>query len=201
MRNLKKISGGIVLIDEPELSLHPIWQVKYIDFLRDIFGEDGKMSVQFVIATHSPYILKSSPLKEVDIAVFSKRSGNMEVQKPGDGSWSLFENGPTIGEISYYAFNLPTMEFHNELYGHIQETKQKFEETEVESFLVSKGIVKDKSWIKSKKGVAQSAYDVTLMTYIRNSIHHPENTYNSDYTSQELIKSIRAMIPLAEGDT
>lgn len=198
LRNLKKISDGIVLIDEPELSLHPIWQIKFIDFLRELFSKDGKMSVQFIIATHSPYLLKSAPLKEVGVAVFLKNDGNIEIQRPNDTAWSLFKNGPTIGEISYYAFNLSTIEFHNELYGHIQEKELKFTEKAIEKFFISKSLSKSKNWIKLNQADSPlSPFGVTLMTYIRNTIHHPENTSNINFTDQELENSIKKMIPLA----
>lgn len=196
LRNLKTISGGIILIDEPELSLHPKWQIKYISFLRELFTESEEMTVQFVIATHSPYLLKSLPLNSVNAIIFAKESGNLTIQDANNG-WSLFRNGPTIGEISYYAFKLPSIEFHNELYGHIQEKELKFTESEIEAHFVTNGIVKNKSWIRlDRAGAAQPAYDVTLMTYIRNAIHHPENTNNLDFTDQEIKESIERMIPL-----
>lgn len=46
--------NSLVLIDEPELSLHPIWQEQFIDDLLDIVGS-RKFDV--VLATHSPYII------------------------------------------------------------------------------------------------------------------------------------------------
>ncbi len=45
----------LVLIDEPEISLHPNWQIKYISFLKDVF-KDYK-SCHFVIASHSHYMV------------------------------------------------------------------------------------------------------------------------------------------------
>ena len=46
--------NSIILIDEPELSLHPKWQQRIIDVYRKI----GKNN-QIIIATHSPHILGS----------------------------------------------------------------------------------------------------------------------------------------------
>jgi hypothetical protein len=197
LRNLKTIFGGVILIDEPELSLHPRWQMKYINFLRELFTENGKMTVQFIIATHSPYLLKNLPLDSVGAMIFTKDDGNLTI-KNANKTWSLFRNGPTIGEINHYAFKLSTIEFHNELYGYIQEKEQKFFETEIEAFFVFKGISKDKKWIRIKNGVTQPPDDVTLMTYIRNSIHHPENTFNVIFSDLELKNSIEVMIPLTK---
>jgi len=56
MLNLKrlKVNDTIILIDEPETSLHPDWQRKIIDVYKRI-GENN----QIIIATHSPLILGS----------------------------------------------------------------------------------------------------------------------------------------------
>lgn len=43
----------LILIDEPEISLHPEWQANYIKLIENIFE---KVDCKFVIATHSPYV-------------------------------------------------------------------------------------------------------------------------------------------------
>lgn len=43
---------GIVLIDEIELHMHPLWQRKIIPMMRDTFP-----NIQFIITTHSPQVL------------------------------------------------------------------------------------------------------------------------------------------------
>ncbi|MDE7212421.1 MAG: AAA family ATPase [Lachnospiraceae bacterium] len=43
---------GIVLIDEIELHMHPVWQRKVLRVLREVFP-----NIQFIITTHSPQIL------------------------------------------------------------------------------------------------------------------------------------------------
>lgn len=45
---------GIVVIDEIDLSLHPTWQRRIIGILKGLFP-----NVQFVCATHSPFIIQS----------------------------------------------------------------------------------------------------------------------------------------------
>lgn len=45
---------GIVLIDEIDLHLHPIWQRRIIGDLRRIFP-----NIQFVVSSHSPFIIQS----------------------------------------------------------------------------------------------------------------------------------------------
>jgi len=56
------INNAIILIDEPETSLHPEWQRKIIDVYRNI-GENN----QIIMATHSPLIIGSVPSESVRI--------------------------------------------------------------------------------------------------------------------------------------
>ncbi|TMV82808.1 ATP-binding protein [Thioclava sp. BHET1] len=51
---------GIILIDELELHLHPVWQSKILQSLRSVFP-----SAQFIITTHSPHIVQSASAGEV----------------------------------------------------------------------------------------------------------------------------------------
>lgn len=47
--------GSLIFIDEPEISLHPEWQTRYVDLLRQTFG--AFRGCHFILATHSPLIL------------------------------------------------------------------------------------------------------------------------------------------------
>ena len=49
-----KETPGIVLIDEVDLSLHPTWQKRIIRILKEQFP-----NIQFICATHSPFIIQS----------------------------------------------------------------------------------------------------------------------------------------------
>lgn len=50
---------SLILIDEPEISLHPEWQVDYVDLLLKTFGRF--QGCHFVIATHSPLVISKMP--------------------------------------------------------------------------------------------------------------------------------------------
>ena len=69
--------NSIILIDEPELSLHPKWQQKIVDVYRKI-GENN----QIIIATHSPHILGS--VKKEKIMLLEKDEDGKIVVKTGD---------------------------------------------------------------------------------------------------------------------
>lgn len=46
---------SLVIIDEPEISLHPEWQEKFIELLNSTFS--GHRGCHFILATHSPLLL------------------------------------------------------------------------------------------------------------------------------------------------
>lgn len=52
--NIVEMTPGIVLIDEIDLHLHPKWQWKVVDALKNTFPK-----VQFIVTTHSPIIIAS----------------------------------------------------------------------------------------------------------------------------------------------
>ncbi|WP_462146229.1 AAA family ATPase [Pseudoalteromonas gelatinilytica] len=58
--NAAKLTPGIVLIDELDLHLHPKWQREIIGSLRTSFPK-----VQFIVTTHSPFIIQSLERGEV----------------------------------------------------------------------------------------------------------------------------------------
>ncbi len=49
-----RLTPGVVIIDELDLSLHPTWQRRIVRILKTIFPQ-----VQFICATHSPFIIQS----------------------------------------------------------------------------------------------------------------------------------------------
>ncbi|PZR39487.1 MAG: hypothetical protein DI538_06720 [Azospira oryzae] len=58
LKDRKRKSGSIVFIDEPEISLHPRWQLKILSFYRKLFTSDtGVQESQLIVATHSPFII------------------------------------------------------------------------------------------------------------------------------------------------
>ncbi|MBP2134124.1 energy-coupling factor transporter ATP-binding protein EcfA2 [Methanomicrobium sp. W14] len=46
--------GTLVLVDEPEISLHIVWQRQYLDYIKKITNITGS---DFMIATHSPQLI------------------------------------------------------------------------------------------------------------------------------------------------
>jgi len=108
----------------------------------------------------------------------------------------LFPWSPSWGEINYFAYKYPTIEFHDELYGFIQEKTKKHSEKEIDDYFSQCGIDKTKQWIREIKGNPQAPVNVTLPVFIRNKIHHRENNSMKlvNYTQDELKQSIEFLI-------
>jgi len=54
---IKEIKNSVILIDEPELSLHPKWQNQVLKLYENFAKENN---CQIIIATHSPHIIGSA---------------------------------------------------------------------------------------------------------------------------------------------
>ena len=82
--------NSIIMIDEPELSLHPKWQQKIVDVYRKI----GKNN-QIILATHSPHILGS--VEKENIILLEKNENGIVKVKTGDEFGNSY--GQTTGRI------------------------------------------------------------------------------------------------------
>lgn len=56
--------NSILLVDEPEISLHVAWQTKFLDMMSDIASNGN---IQVVVATHSPQIIGNRWLECYDL--------------------------------------------------------------------------------------------------------------------------------------
>lgn len=116
--NILSIAGSIsdntvVLLDEPELSLHPEWQKNFLPLLQKIFSK--YKNCHFIIATHSPQVVSSvssensyiinledTPSKIIDGKKVSSQSSDFQLaytfKSPGPKNEYLISQ--TIGALS-----------------------------------------------------------------------------------------------------
>ena len=58
LKDVNAMNGAFVFIDEPEISLHPSWQQKIMEYYKGIFtNDDVKQTSQIFAVTHSPFII------------------------------------------------------------------------------------------------------------------------------------------------
>jgi len=125
--------------------------------------------------------------------LLTKKEGDkISIQDARASEFGLLKWSPSWGEICYFSYNLPTIEFHDDLYASLQDKNGTETITATESWLVTNGQAKEIKW-KDKQGVQQ---EETLMTYIRNRIHHGDNQDRPMYSPEQLRDSIERMIIL-----
>ncbi len=81
---INKTKGRLILIDEPELSLHPSWQNRIFKLYENFAI---KNSCQIIIATHSPHIIGSA--KNEYIRLLVKKDNRIDVMDNIDRSYGL----------------------------------------------------------------------------------------------------------------
>jgi predicted ATPase len=73
-------ASGLLLIDEAENFLHPIWQKRFLPGVRAIFP-----NLQIVATTHSPFILASVPGARVYVCRYDRPRGCCTITEESDG--------------------------------------------------------------------------------------------------------------------
>ncbi|MDR1848218.1 MAG: ATP-binding protein [Bacteroidales bacterium] len=186
----QNIPSIIYAIEEPETSQHTEHQKKLISAFLSLAETEN---TQVIITTHSAALVKELKFEHLRLITVNGTAKTVQSVLPNQLPY------PSLNEVNYLAFTEITEEYHNELYGFIQakavdDNAENEKEEGFEKYLVAgNDVAKTKKWIRLKGGVAQPARDVTLPTYIRNFIHHPENKQNTKYTSDELKQSIEIM--------
>ena len=174
----------LILFEEPELFLHP--ELKR-DINKSLKIISSRKNHQVIISTHDPYFLWS----------------NMNDENTQSYSFEIDENGKTKVSTEKVGLGVEDEMLHICLFSRIIE---KIKEKNLNHSLGSKNgdnmedtskLLKDfdkkHTFIEKKYKYNEKDYEVILPIYIRNKIHHPENSDNSDYTSKELENSIRDM--------
>lgn len=184
----------IYAIEEPETSQHYEHQKILIKALKDIAGHNNS---QVIITTHSGDIVKS--LNWSDLRIIVNNSDRKEIISEITKHLPY----PSLNEVNYCVYDMPSVEYHNELYGYLQakaiaDDPNNCHENKFEQWLISKGLAQTKNWIKENRGMALDPQPRTLQTYIRNLIHHPENTRNEVYNENDLRRSIQEMIVITD---
>ena len=82
---------GVVMIDEVDMHLHPLWQQRVLEQLRQAFP-----GVQFIVTTHSPQVL--STVSRDNIRILQATETGFEARKP-DFSPLAHESGDALAKV------------------------------------------------------------------------------------------------------
>ena len=94
--------NSLVLIDEPEISFHPNWQLKYIHYLKKVFK--AYKSCHFILATHSHFLISDlEPETSNVIRLEREENGDLNVEQIKESTY-----GMSAEEILYRVFELRT---------------------------------------------------------------------------------------------
>lgn len=170
----KNIHKVIYAIEEPETSQHTENQKKLIDAFIKL---SKNKNTQVILTTHSSNIVKKLDFSNLRLIKLEDKNKNVceiiKEQLPY----------PSLNEVNFSAFSEITEEYHNELYGYIEENNWLGE---------YKREKPTRKYIRVTRQGERSE-DKILTEYIRHQIHHPENKKNVLYTSEELKESISLM--------
>ena len=191
--------GGVVLVDEPELSMHPRWQQGILKYYRDLLPDN----VQLFVATHSEKVVEAA-LKDDDalVILLQEKDGKIvpqyiakdgsEIKKWGnnskdDGKFVLPRI--TSAEVNYEIFGIQSVDYFMQLYGVLAG-----DDNITKDGNITKADNKIKAYLKKhpeeyppepeEPGTPNYWYRVnqyhelkdpyeTLPTYIRNYLSHP----------------------------
>ena len=175
----KLFPQSLFLIDEPETHLHPQAQMDLLkELIRITKGEKGETVLFF--ATHSNHMVDKEHIERC--YKFSKQNGVTKFDRADSGVLKSY------AEVNYNVFEVAGNDYHNELYGYLESTPEGRQKLD--------GLPKTKERYNAK---LKENEDVSLSTYIRHSIHHPENKKNPDFTEDQLKESIETMQRLVQG--
>ena len=81
LRDANSLKGAFVFIDEPEISLHPYWQMKIMQYYKGIFTDDkGIQTSQIFVVTHSPFIIHNDNRSNDKVIVLNRdETGKVQV--------------------------------------------------------------------------------------------------------------------------
>ena len=183
LRNINVLKNSTIMIDEPELSMHPLWQKKILQYYKNLFTDgNSHQTAQLFFASHSEAVI-SEALQNIDNTkvIVLKRDGNGQVSANCIGTPAVLPY-TMAAEVNYQAFELVSTDYHNALYGYIEAEGWK------NNFDAQYPTV---SYNRERNGTVITQR-ITLTEKIRHIIHHPENRNNS-YTEEDLKESIERM--------
>lgn len=135
-------------------------------------------NTQVIITTHSATIVKELGFNNIRIVRMDQAQKVVENTLPNQLPY------PSLNEVNYLAFSEISEEYHNELYGYIEEQGL------LSAYKQGKPLVQ---YVRVLRNGTTRNEQLTLTEYIRHQIHHPENTHNTHFTDTDLRTSIETM--------
>lgn len=191
LKNSKNLEGAAIMVDEPELSMHPKWQKNILKYYKDLFTDAGAQKAQLFLASHSEHVLKVALENKNDNLVIVLWDDNGVIKAKKIDAPSVLPS-ITAAETNYLAFDIISNDYHIELYGWLQDKESRNTVKSCDDFIKAHALYNPALHYKPSTHGA-TTYD-TLSTFIRNAIHHPDPART--FTESELKTSIELLINL-----
>lgn len=192
LKNISLHGNGFVLIDEPEISMHPRWENRIFEFYSNLLFSGNHDIGQLIIATHSERIL-SKAIQDVDALVIGIKENN------GSFIFNRYDAQLVLpyisdAEINLKIFNVYTNDLQLQLYDHIQTINGFRYITEVDNFISSHPLFTPA--LDQKVTSHNGTVYTSICTSVRNDLHHGR-PYS--VTEEDLKKSIDLMYQICGG--
>ena len=192
LKNIKNLSEAVVMIDEPELSMHPKWEQKILAYYKELFSTGSTQTAQIIFASHSVHVVQEALNNSSTDLVVVLAEKNGAITATTVHSPFVLPN-ISAAETNYHAFDLASNDYHTELYGYLQHKQNALTVKKCDTFIKGNAHYDAALHAKPSQGPQNTTYD-TLPKFVRNQIHHP-NGINS-VTEEELRQSIELLIKL-----
>lgn len=197
MATLISKSTNVVLLDEPETALHPRWQLKIVKVFQSILNDIIKNDDwQLFIATHSENIL-SSVINDPNTLIIRLYKDDNKIKASYITNMGRRLPLISFAEIQYIVFGICTNDYHNQLFGLLANKLGYTSIKRIDDYIVNSNFY-DSQLNKHYNYRGRDYY--TLPVYIRNTIHHPEDSTlhfneNDLKNSIEILRDIIKNLP------
>ena len=111
LKDKESMNGALVFIDEPEISLHPVWQKKIMDYYKGIFtNSEGVQTSQIFAVTHSPFVIHNENRKNDKVIVLKRDAeGKIVVEENPEyydcSSTKVIEDAFSISDFTEHQYD------------------------------------------------------------------------------------------------
>lgn len=161
-------NNTILAFEEPETHLHPSAQIEMYETIKAL---SEKSNYQIIMTTHSPFIVKELARNNL-LPIVINREGQAQESRISELDESVLPY-VSMNEINYIAFDEPSIEYHIELFGYMQNKLYK-NVKELNDWLIESGSITDADffdWYNTNS--LKKTESMTLPYCVRNNIDHP----------------------------
>lgn len=166
--NTKNLTNTILAFEEPETHLHPSAQIEMYETIKAL---SEKPNYQVIITTHSPFIVKELAQNGI-LPIVIKQEDTAQESRISKLDENVLPYA-SMNEINYIAFDEPSIEYHIELFGYMQNKLDK-KVKELDDWLKVSGIITDADlfdWYDTNS--LEKKENMALPYCVRNNIDHP----------------------------